>query len=674
MEIKEFLEKHELNTYEHMSDVLSEGNCPFLVKGCSGSGKTTRFLTRIAYLLETRAANENNMLNLVYDVNTARRMSKQFTEMFGDKFQPVFSDMFSFCYRIVKFYDENNGHAQRTVYRDMEKAAKRILEDNFQVRLNKQEITRLLQKVNECKNKMLSEKDIAAIVYEGIDFADFYNAYEKFKKNKKIYDQGDVIHEALHILMYDTEIVELYRERFQYFNIDDAQELSYASHMIIRMLHAQRSSLCAFMDETQSIDIDNSAEPQNFDMWKDYYGEVAVVELNQNHRMNKTITKLAGEFRYKENNKLSSSKDSECDIKYKGFSEWKKMYDYALRTVKESPEETAFLYREGAYAIPLIEIFKSQDIPVYYHCNIKKFLTNRVVKDLTNFISLFHDPRNMRAYFEIHEKMGLDMSNRILLEIDERLKNDDSVDVYQAIMESGYKAAGRKKLASNMEDIRFISTQPTLDMIQYVLDKMNYTTFMKENLIDLDDANLLSFKVLADRYPDAGEFLQMLKGLVDIPNDEEANITISDIFFSKGQQYSRVCIIDCFASVYPKPCTNDIQVQAERNLFYVAMSRAMNQLEFFTSKHCFQTRLEMSPFIYELHGKNQDTTAKPKASNVVRKLKESELKRGVKIQHTTLGVGKIMKVKDGMMQVHFETEDKMLNVKMCITNKLIELV
>lgn len=675
MEILEFLKDYNLDTMEHMEDVLQDAKVPLLVKGCAGSGKTLRFLARIAYLLKSSDMPREHMLNLVYDAETARRMSKAYAEMFGDDEQPLFVDMFSFCYRIVKFYDENNGHAQRKVYRDMEKAAKRILSDTFKQHMHRQDINRLLQQVNECKMRMMSEKEIANITFDGIDFPAFYNAYEKFKKNRKIYDKCDVIHEALHILMYDKEIVDLYRRRFHYFNIDDAQEMSYATHMIVRMLHAQQSSLCAFMDEAQCIDIEYGAQPSIFASWKDYYGDVMSIELTQNHRMNKTISQLAAGFYYKDKNALGAASEEESDIRYKGFAEWKKMYDYALRTIRENPEQTAFLYREGPYAIPLIDTLRRENVNMRYRCNIKKFMNHPVVKDLCNFITLFTDPRSMRAFFEIHERMGLDMSNRILLEIDERIQKDEHVDVYQAVMESGYKSAGKKKLASHMEEIRLVSTQSSFEMVQYVMDKLQYAEYMKTLEIDQDDANVISFKVLCDRYPDSVELMQVLKLLPETESDENADIVISDIASCKGQQFSRVCILDCFAGVYPKPCNSEEEADFERRLFYVAMTRALHHLEFFTSKRCFTTRLEMSPYIYELHGKNDASAQKTKSKSAaaVRRLREGDLKRGAKVLHSTLGEGKILRVKDGMMEVQFASETKMLNVKMCVRNKLVEL-
>ena len=78
----------------------------------------------------------------------------------------------------------------------------------------------------------------------------------------------------------------------------------------------------------------------------------------------------------------------------------------------------------------------------------------------------------MRAFYEVYEKLGFDISKKVLLEVAQRLRDDEHVDVYQAMMESSYRAAGKKKLAASMENIRTASTLETHTMIPFILDKL----------------------------------------------------------------------------------------------------------------------------------------------------------------------------------------------------------
>lgn len=631
-----------------------------------GSGKTQLFLSRLAYLLESEAAQKEQMLNLVVDASSARMMKQAYRERYGCEKTPNFVDIFSFAYRIVSFYDEKNQNT-RKVFSNMQKAADKILRAQFKLICSNVEIERLLQKVYQCKLRLLNEKRIAEIKMDNIDFAAFYNAYEKFKKQKKIYDKADVLQEALHILMYDKEMLELYQQRFAYITIDDAQELSYAAQMLIRILQAHQAKLCAFVNPQVSCDLTYDADATIFDAWKDDYEDYKEVVLTTTHRLNSTLCELTNRFIP---STMTTASTEECEIKYKGFSEWKKMYDYALKRVEEK-EEVAFLYREDAIAIPLIEHLVSNQIAVNFQWNIKSFLNDSIVKDMVNFLSLFINPRNMRAFFEVHKYMGLDMSNRMLLEIDGIMSDQPQMDIYQSIIASSYKASGKRLLSSYMEDIREVSGGTTFDMLQFVLEKFAYDANMRKERRTIQDPVWIALQILAAKYPDPREFLEVLRGLINISSSEHADVYVLPLRAAYGRQYSCVCMIDCFAHIYPKFKGNAYEEAFERRLFYMGMSRAVHHLELFTGKNCFGTRLEMSPYIYELHGKRKEAS-KPKATSS--RLREQDFKRGVRIEHASLGKGTIKRVKDGMMEVVFAEENKMLNIKLCIKNKLVKLV
>ncbi|MCB6567409.1 UvrD-helicase domain-containing protein, partial [Desulfovibrio desulfuricans] len=77
---------------------------------------------------------------------------------------------------------------------------------------------------------------IAAINFEGMDFPAFMKAYAKFKNDRNIYDQDDILCECARILMSTPAVLQTFAARYQYVHIDDAQELSFAAHVIIKLL------------------------------------------------------------------------------------------------------------------------------------------------------------------------------------------------------------------------------------------------------------------------------------------------------------------------------------------------------------------------------------------------------------------------------------------------------
>ena len=155
----------------------------------------------------------------------------------------------------------------------------------------------------------------------------------------------------------------------------------------------------------------------------------------------------------------------------------------------------------------------------------------------------------MRAFFEVHKYMGLDMSNRMLLEIDGIMSDQPQMDIYQSIIASSYKASGKRLLSSYMEDIREVSGGTTFDMLQFVLEKFAYDANMRKERRTIQDPVWIALQILAAKYPDPREFLEVLRGLINISSSEHADVYVLPLRAAYGRQYSCVCMIDCFAHI-----------------------------------------------------------------------------------------------------------------------------
>lgn len=327
-------------------------------------------------------------------------------------------------------------------------------------------------------------------------------------------------------------------------------------------------------------------------------------------------------------------------------------------------------------AVPLIERLKEVGLPFRFQGNMDHFLSHRFVLDMWNYIELLVDSRDMRAFYEVYDKMGLDISKRVLLEVSERLQVDQNVDIYQALMESSYKAAGKKALTQLIEPIRMAEKKNTLDMITFVLAKLGYRNEMERSKFRLQDPAILAFHVLANQYPDPDEFLFKLGQLKDYKASGTGNVVIRALESCHGYEFDQVCILDCLNDILPKKTATPKEKERERKLFTIGMSRAKSQIEFFASKRCHLTRIEISPYLFELNdaGKDQKENEASTASAKPKKLRPADLRRGTRVLHKQLGEGKIIKISDGMLHVQFKDEVKQLNLQLCISNKLIEQV
>lgn len=676
MNFEELRNEYKLEMDDQKQKIVCDVDHSLFIDGRAGSGKTFLFLARNAYLMKCQEVDPSNILNLVFDGTAAKRMAKEYRYAYcDDELMPSFVDMHSFAYRIIRFYDKTIQKESFKAYRDMEKVIRRLAKEMFALELRGVTLQRLMRQISTCRTMMLSDREISSLTFEGMDFPAFLKAYEKFKNDRCIYDQDDLLCECARILMSQPAIIQTFSNRYTHVHVDDAQELSFVSHVILKLLFSNNTQMMMFADKDQCLDYEHGAFLQGLDSFKDTYTNAECESLIMNYRNNRTIFDLANSFMYKDNQAMQCVSDETTELKFKGFATLDRMYEYALRKVVEDESDIAFLYRDQALAIPLVELFMKHNVPFTFQGSVKKFLQEPLVKDLCNIIELLIDPKDMRAFYEVYEKIGFDISKKVLIDVAERLRKDDSVDVYQALMESSYRASGKKKLAASMENIRMASTLRTHIMINFILEKLGYKARMlKENTL-MNDSCLLALKVIALRYEEPAEFLRRLKEMKEFICEPVSRIHIRSIPSAKGMEFSRVALIDCLGSTFPRQGLDEDEMQLERRIFFTGVTRAVHQLEFFTSKRLDMTRLEISPFIYEIHAPKEDETKESSATETAqpKKLKEGDLKRGMRIKHASLGEGRILKISEGMMRVQFINENKTLNIRHCINKELIQL-
>lgn len=582
MDMNELLKEYNVELDEKKQELCCELQHPLLINGTTGSGKTFLLLARNAYLMKVEEVEPSAILNIVHDPAIAKRMAKDYRYLYcDDERMPSFVDMHSFAYRIIRFHDKMIQRESCKAYRDMEKVVRRLIKDMFAMELTGVQLRRLMRQISTCRTMMMSEREIASISFEGIDFPAFLKAYDKFKNERNIYDQDDILCECARILMSTPAVLQTFSSRYQYVHIDDAQELSFVAHVIIKLLFSSNCQMMMLADRDQCLDFDKAAYPQALDSFSEAYVQARIEQLEGNWRNNQTINALANEFYYKNETAMSCSSEETCEVKFKGFAQLERMYEYAMRMVVEDESDIAFLYRDGAMAMPLVELFMQHQVPFHLHGSVKKFLQEPVVKDLCNIIELLIDPKDMRAFYEVYEKLGFDISKKVLLEVAQRLRDDEHVDVYQAMMESSYRAAGKKKLAASMENIRTASTLETHTMITFILDKLGYRARLLKANILMNDSNLLALRVIAARYSDPAQFLNRLREMGEFLCEPISRIQIRSVASARGMEFSRVALLDCLGSTFPKAGLQEEELQLERRLFFTGITRAKHQLEFF---------------------------------------------------------------------------------------------
>ena len=119
MTVEEFLMENNIEISEDKKNLLIPQGCPVLVNGKTGSGKTLLLLTRIAYLIEGNMVHSKHMLNLCFDRDTAKEMTKHYRYYYGESEDtPIFTDIHNFAYQIIRMYNKERDIDTWKAYKD----------------------------------------------------------------------------------------------------------------------------------------------------------------------------------------------------------------------------------------------------------------------------------------------------------------------------------------------------------------------------------------------------------------------------------------------------------------------------------------------------------------------------------------------------------------------------
>ena len=390
-------------------------------------------------------------------------------------------------------------------------------------------------------------------------------------------------------------------------------------------------------------------------------------------------------------------------------------YWFILKSVKNEGKETAVLYRNNESVIPLVDLFEREGVPYAVKEHNPLFFTHFIVQDIRSFAALAADPSDFETFEKIYYKMNCNISRKNVLEAGKL--SESGQDVFEALLSLDEIP---EWLVEKVENIRAafkrlasMSAQEGLDFIVWNMgyrEHLDYRVscgYREEQL----NQKLDILKTLAGRESTMNAFLKRLDVLQEALRGsalhQKADVTFSTIHSSKGLEFEKVFIIDAVEGEFPSMAALDDSEEGRRlfceevRLFYVGVTRARRELEFISvgKKNSRHNRRPVSQFVRVFLGEKAPEAARKKITggvigetskaqgkgfgifdvSIVRKaeLKEVDCSAyvpGAAVTHQGFGEGIILEMKKDMATIDFEgCGRKKLNIKVCVTNKIIRL-
>ena len=653
----DILEK--LNKEQYEAATFMEGPC--LVIAGAGSGKTKVLTTRIANLI-SNGIKSSNILAITFTNKAANEMRERVRNLIGDHYAFV-GTFHSFGLRVIK---ENLPYLKMlpnfTIIDtdDVTSIIKKIEKD---MALDPQEYSPAFfrNKISFIKNNMLSESEMQRfLVSEPEKLAiKIYHEYEKILARNNTIDFDDLLKKPVEVFKEYPEILERYQDKYQYILIDEYQDTNEVQYKMVKLLASKYGNLFVVGDPSQSIYSFRGANFQNILNFEKDYANCTVVKLPQNYRSTQTILNAANDV-IKNNTQrkdidLYSELGEGVKIKYfrafDDIAEINRLVEEINNLLMQGyhRKDIAVFYRTNAQSRVVEDKMVKENIP-YKVYGSYYFYKRKEIKDLLAYLRLIANPNDdislKRVINEPKRKIGEKTVENL-----ENIANTKNISMFDAIS-SGKELEFKELILSLQEASKDLSLTELIDKV--LVDTKIKELLEKENTLDseLRLENLMEFKSVSENYEkqtgsvNLNDFLEEVSLVADAAEYSEDSdaVTLMTIHSAKGLEFKVVFIIGLEEGILPH--ANSIyekeDVEEERRLMYVAITRAKERLYFLNS----QKRM--------LYGKLTSNPPSRFIDEIRKDLIEEEKKEPIKINKTSLynNIGDSQEFNKGELVIH----------------------
>ena len=699
----------DLNSNQKEAVIHEKGPC--LVIAGAGSGKTRVLTYRIAHLIKN-GVDPFSILALTFTNKAAKEMKERIENIVGTEARSLWMGTFhSIFSRILRSDGYKIGYPSNfTIYdtQDSKNLIKAIIKElNIDPKLYKENVVynrisnaknRLISFKEYIKNPILQEEDASSLRPK---IGEIYKIYSQRCFKSQAMDFDDLLFNTNVLFSEHIDVLNKYQQLFKHVLIDEFQDTNFCQYLITKRLASVHRNIFVVGDDAQSIYAFRGAEIRNILKFEDDFEELKTVKLEQNYRSTKTIVKAANSVIDKNKSKLSKEVWTENDegelISIKeSFSdnEEGKIVSNLIFEEKNRNQLTnsnfAVLYRTNSQSRSIEEALRRIGIKYKVFGGVS-FYQRKEVKDLL-------------AYLRFSINHNDEQSFRRIINYPRRGIGQTSID--KIIISSNKEDKSLWEIISNSNkylDSRIVNLlKPFTDLI------ISFNNFSKNNDAFTSASHIASnsglLKELWDdrsiegisRYENVQELLNSIKEFIDNEDNEEKNlneflqdislmtdqdknensdeeyISLMTIHMAKGLEFPVVFIVGVEEDLFPSQMmiSSREDLEEERRLFYVAITRAMRKLYLTYSKtryrygllkDCEKSRFikEISPVYLDFENKNIN---KSFVSNVLKEKRNlspikkinkeknisfessqiSDLKEGLYVKHPTFGKGKII--------------------------------
>ena len=599
-----------------------------LILAGAGSGKTRVLTSRIAYMIQNGAI-AGKILAVTFTNKAAKEMKERLSAILGEKVVRYMwvGTFHSICGRILRQDIENYSFQSGkkldknfTIYDETDSLAiikQAVKKLNMDDKIYQPKLVKAI--ISNAKNKMQDAYTFATFArdFKSQNIAKIFEYYENALNTNNAIDFDDMLMLCVKLLEQNAEVRKKYYDKFQHILVDEYQDTNQAQYQLVKALYTnlqadipQTRSLCVVGDVDQSIYSWRGADFRIIMNFQNDFPNAKLVKLEQNYRSTANILNAANAII--ENNEervdkvlYSQKGDGEKISLYEAQDETDEA-NYIVKSIRDTSDnynQFAVLYRTNAQSRALEEALIAAGIPYRIYGGLK-FYDRKEIKDAIAYLKLIYnqdDSQSLRRIINVPKRA---IGETTLKHLQDYADAQD-ISLFSAILDVDNISTIKSGTATKLKDFATLimklkeaeSRYSLPEFLSLILEKSGYLRELQASGADEDQTrieNLQELVNVANEFePEEldntlGEFLAQVSLVSDIDGMDEIanNVTLMTLHASKGLEFPIVFLAGCDEGIFPSArCSNSLsELEEERRLMYVGVTRAENKLYLTTAK------------------------------------------------------------------------------------------
>lgn len=626
-----------------------------LVTAGPGSGKTVVIVNRIVNLINEQNTSPKNIIVITFTRAAAINMKNRYIAINGRDRVPFFGTFHGLFYKILKNY-----YGEITIIDTLEvyKLIKNVLM-SYLDEVSDEKVKEVINSISVFKTSGDSMENFAPSIDKGI-FTAAYNIYEQYRKEKNLYDFDDLQICCRDLFIKNYPILTGYRKLFKHILVDEFQDCDSMQVEILKLLN-EENSIFAVGDEDQCIYGFRGSNPECMVKFSQHFEGGGKLPLSTNYRCPKNIVEIS--MNIIRNNKMRNEKDIVAFKEKDGgiavinninensqAEEISCIIQRQSETQNKNYSDNAILYRTNVECRSLIDIFIKKRIPFKLLDREYDFFQHFICKDIIAYLKLSIDSSDKFSFLRIINKPFRYISK---LNLDKLRRNVVREDCFEMLKEAeGIPVFQMKMLDKLKKDIHILNKLSLKSAIDNIVLSIGYHDYIKEyctkfkiDLGEMEDV-IDEFRQSIEGYNSIITFLahvdqvkeEISKGK---KNGDEDAVILSTIHGVKGMEFKNVFLINCNEENIPHVNSMDKNIEEERRLFYVGITRAIDNVWMCICKSVKGKVKETSRFVVECKIMAEGGENLP-------------FKEGDNILHKNFGAGKVISITSKDLNLEFE--------------------